>query len=783
MPENFNKSKQGIFDTVIRILIGICTLFALFLYIYGQFFVRNESMFASKCESFETEWAYTDPSGVTNTYGATESFDIKDVESIKLTSKLPEKIKDGYCLFVLTSKDMDVFIGDDLRNSYRISHSIFGRNVKGMWLPVTLRSGDAGKTITMIQSNYGKDTYKIHKMYLANRLGFAAHLISVNIIILTLGFATILFGGASLLICLVMRIRLRRGFPLWYLSLGIFGAAWWIIFDNPVYPFFFQNYFIDGIMEYVVQILLPFPFAAYVHTLYKEKYKRLFYTISILTILSFVSICTLHFTDLVPFNEAMPVIDVFLLIAAVYCFGVIAYESLVKKNRENYDVSFGFAFFAVFAVCEIIHLNLPVHQNDCLFVAVGLLVLLSFAVLHEIRRINAMRKETLQAQSANEAKTTFLANMSHEIRTPINAILGMDELILHEDTDVKVREYALNIKSAGNSLLEIISDVLDFAKIEQGKMDIFESGYETKTLINSIITMISVKTDEKGLSFVKNISEKLPSGFWGDEKRIREVMINLLSNAVKYTPGGSISLSIDHEMNNDKNAVLYIEIKDTGIGIKESDMNRLFKQFERLDHNKTRSIEGTGLGLAIAANLVKLMNGTIECESKYGEGTKFTVRIPQIVTDAAPIGDITNADAGALVKSRNKELHDFSGVKVLVVDDNNLNLKVAVGLLGVLKASVTKCTSGFEMLDHIKKEKFDIVLLDHMMPEMDGIEALRNAKRLAGNPNEKTPYIALTANAIAGAKQMYLEHGFSDYLSKPMKIEELSDVLYNILNK
>ncbi|MCR4787489.1 MAG: response regulator [Lachnospiraceae bacterium] len=770
-------------DNVIRFIMAVLTVFALLLFIYGQFVVRNESLYADECELFDGEWSYTGPDGKTCIYRTNDVFDISGVDTVRLSVTLPSEIREGNCLFFLTSRDLDVYIGDELRNSYRISRSVFGWNVKGMWLPVTLRSDDTGKTLTVVQNDYNRDTYKMRKVYLANRLGFFMHLIHDNTLILLFGLATVIFGLSITLVCLFYRIREKRGFPLWYLSLGVFGASCWIIFDNSTYPLFFQNYYIDGIMEYVVQMLLPFPFAAYINTLYKEKYKKLFNALSIVTILNFITVCTLHFLDILPFNLAMDIIDILLVLVAFYCFGIIIYESFVKKNRENYDIAFGFAVFAILCVAEIIHLNLPVHNNDCFLVAIGLLIILGFAVIHEVNRVNRMRKETLEAQSANQAKTTFLANMSHEIRTPINAILGMDELILHEDTDPKVREYAQSIKSAGNALLDIISDVLDFAKIEQGKMEIIESEYDSRNLINSVITMIGVKADEKGLNFIKDISKDLPSGFCGDEKRIREVMINLLNNAVKYTPSGSVSLTVKHEQKDDENTVLCINIKDTGIGIRESDMGRLFKQFERLDHNKTRSIEGSGLGLAIAANMIKLMDGTIECDSKYGEGTEFRVRIPQIITDPAPIGNIMSSDAEVADKEPAEELRDLSGIKVLVVDDNNLNLKVAIGLLGVLKASVTKCMSGFEMLDLIKKEKFDIVLLDHMMPDMDGIETLEKAKTLEDNPNRDTPYISLTANAIAGAREMYMEKGFSDYLSKPMKLEELSNVIYNNIKK
>ncbi len=769
--------KRHSFDTVIKICIGLCVLFTVILYIYGQFFVENDSLYANESEPYDAVWSYTGPDGVTKQYRTGDGFSVKDVNDVIMTTTLPDSIADGSCLFILTGKDLEAYIDGEVRNSYKLSYSVFGRNVKGVWVPITLRKTDAGKELTIVRPNYWLDEFNIGKVYIGNRLGFAMSLIHDNISILFLAFAIVVFGSVITLVCLAYRIKGRRAFPLWYLSLGVLAGTIWLLMDNYTYPLFFQNYFIDGITSFLVIMLLPFPFAAYVNTVLEKRYNTIYYVLSVLLIINFVALSILDFAGIADFNDTMLISNILMGIVALYCFGVLIYDRFAKGNRKNTLVSIGFSIFAFLAMAEIVHLNLPIHTNDGAFVAAGLLILLIFAVAHEILRISEMRAETIEAHKANQAKTTFLANMSHEIRTPINAILGMDELILREDTDPKVREYASNIKSAGTALLEIISDVLDFSKIEQGKMEIVDDEYDSRILINNIITMIEVKAAEKGLNLVKDISKDLPSKMIGDEKCLREVMINLLGNAVKYTPKGSVTFTVRGENVDDAHTLLFISVKDTGIGIKESDQSKLFKEFERLDHNKTKSIEGTGLGLAIAANLIRLMGGTIECESTYGVGTEFIVRIPQTVTDPAPIGDIGSASSPAAAKTSDENLADLAGINVLVVDDSIMNIKVASGLLGVLKATVVTCKSGAEMLDLITKEKYDIILLDHMMPGMDGIETLEKSRGTEGNLNSGTPYIALTANAIAGAREMYLENGFSDYLSKPMKIEELSAVI------
>lgn len=772
-----DKVKQYTADKIIQTCIGICVIFTVLIYIYGQFFVKNESLYANECEPYDAVWSYTDPNGVTSQYRTNEGFSVKNVNDVKLSTTLPENIGDGNCLFILTGKDLDAYVDGELRNSYRLSYSVFGRNVKGVWVPITLRRSDSGKELTIIRPNYWLDEFYPGEVYIGNRLGFAMTLIHDNLFVLFLGFALITFSVVITCICLVYRVRNRRTFPLWYLSTAVLAGALWLLLDNYSYPLFFQNYFVDGIVAYMAIMLLPFPFAAYTNSLLNNRYRKLYYPLCILIIANYIVLTLLHFLGIADYTETMLISNIILGIVAIYCFGVIIYDTFSVGHRENFYISIGFTVIVVLCIAEIIHLNLPVHTNDGAFAALGLLILLIVALIHEVKRISELRVVTLEAQNANQAKTTFLANMSHEIRTPINAILGMDELILREDTDPKIREYAMNIKGAGTALLEIISDVLDFSKIEQGKMDIVNAEYDSVLLINSIISMIGVKADEKGLDFVKDISETLPSRFVGDEKRIREIMINLLSNAVKYTPKGSITLTVRHENTDNDMAMLIISVKDTGIGIKDSDKDRLFKQFERLDYNKTRSIEGTGLGLAISANLIKLMGGTIDCSSTYGSGTEFIVKIPQLVTDPAPIGGIKTNSSVSAEDIQNEELADLSGVKVLVVDDNKMNLKVTGGLLGLLKADFTVCDSGTEMLKLITEQKFDVILLDHMMPVMDGIETLEKSKTLEGNLNKDTSYIALTANAIAGARDMYIGCGFSDYLSKPMKLEELSAVI------
>ena len=399
--------------------------------------------------------------------------------------------------------------------------------------------------------------------------------------------------------------------------------------------------------------------------------------------------------------------------------------------------------------------------------------------VYDLTKEKNMLQELVQA---NEAKSQFLANMSHEIRTPINGILGMDSMILKECKDENLREYAKNIQSAGQSLLSIINDILDISKIESGKLEILPIKYQLFSILNDCYNLTKVKIENKPVEFVLQINENLPSRLYGDEVRIRQIINNFLSNAVKYTKEGKITFCLDYEEISNEQIKLVISVTDTGIGIKEEDLGKLFESFTRIEEKRNRNIEGTGLGLNLTKNLVDLMGGEISVASTYGKGSCFTAKIPQKIVDATPMGDFGKRYQQYLNTSDDNTLSFFAPeAKILIVDDVEMNLKVAEGLLKETKIRIDTATSGMECLECVKMKQYDIVFLDHMMPEMDGIETLQNMKSLTDNPNRETPVIMLTANAIVGAKEEYLEAGFNDYLTKPIQEMALLEMILKYL--
>ena len=387
-----------------------------------------------------------------------------------------------------------------------------------------------------------------------------------------------------------------------------------------------------------------------------------------------------------------------------------------------------------------------------------------------------------QLVRANEAKSQFLANMSHEIRTPINGILGMDSMLLKECKDEVLREYAKNIQSAGQSLLSIINDILDISKIESGKLEILPIKYALFSILNDCYNLTKAKLQEKPLEFEIRVNENLPSWLYGDEVRIRQIINNFLSNAVKYTKQGKVTFCLDYEQKSDEQIQLVISVADTGIGIREEDLGKLFTSFTRIEEKRNRNIEGTGLGLSLTKNLVDLMGGEVIVESTYGRGSCFTARIPQKIVDATPMGDFSRRYQQYLSSSDDDAL-SFSApeAKILVVDDVEMNLKVVKGLLKETQIQIDTAASGRQCLERVKTTRYDVIFLDHMMPEMDGIETLQNMKLLKDNLNREVPVIMLTANAIVGAKEEYIQAGFTDYLTKPIQETELLAMLVKYL--
>ncbi|MCR5325097.1 MAG: response regulator [Lachnospiraceae bacterium] len=410
------------------------------------------------------------------------------------------------------------------------------------------------------------------------------------------------------------------------------------------------------------------------------------------------------------------------------------------------------------------------HKENCIY--------------YEKTMVHELEIEKTIAEETTRAKSAFLANMSHEIRTPINAVLGMNEMILRESGEENVLEYAENVRAAGNTLLGLINNILDFSKIEAGKMEIIPVEYDLSSMINDLVNIVQTNLEKKGLKLKLSINENTPRLLYGDEVRVKQVITNILTNAVKYTEKGSVTFCIDYERPADDpdNVLLHISVKDTGIGIRQEDMAKLFTEFERFEENRNRTIEGTGLGMNITQQLLEMMGSTLEVESVYGEGSNFHFNLKQKVIKWEPLGNYETSYHAAVSK-HNKYREKFTApdAVVLVVDDTETNLDVFKSLLKRTKMRIDTAISGYECLKFTHDTKYDVIFLDHMMPLKDGIETFHEMRAQEGGANLDTPAVCLTANAISGAREKYLAEGFNDYLTKPINADRLEELLMQYL--
>ncbi|MBQ6574490.1 MAG: response regulator [Lachnospiraceae bacterium] len=407
--------------------------------------------------------------------------------------------------------------------------------------------------------------------------------------------------------------------------------------------------------------------------------------------------------------------------------------------------------------------------------------LIFFDITDQKKQIDKMNELRIAADSASQAKSAFLANVSHEIRTPINVVQGMSEVIMRDYDDKKLLEYADNIQNAADQLLDLINGILDFSKIESGKITLSNAEYRVDDFFRDIVMVFEHKCDESNIKFKTDISESIPAVLYGDVLRLRQVATNLLSNAFKYTREGSVTLRARFERMTEEKGNLIFSVEDTGVGIRKEEIDKIFEVFVRLDERLNRSIEGTGLGLNITKKLVELMEGQIKVYSEYGQGSAFTVIIPQFIRSSRgeTIGTIRNKE---VIKNHVGVGFEAPEAKVLIIDDSKTNLIVAKALLRDTKAQITTGTSGDECLDQVNREHFDVIVLDHRMPGMDGVETLHKMKMMK-HRSQDSPVIMLTANAVNDAKDFYMRQGFTDFISKPITEQSICRMLLKYLPK
>ncbi len=731
------------------------------------------------------DWTITEPDGKVISAGSSFSTD-GDVDGVfTMTSTLPDNLKEGDRFCVVIGGDAAIYIDGKLRKDFIASRDILlpGGCVKRFYMLTPLYPSDSGAKITFVRTNTTRGGVLYQNTFVASETGLYSYLMSHYGLSFMLAEILLIFSLVTVIVSIVMRFVYRHRIEMLYGSMAILVISAWLITNSYLYPFMYGHYHIDGVLNYLFCLMMPYNLAFYMDGLQHGRYRKIMAGILMLSVASCIIWPVLHFSGIFSFPKALFYIDGVLALQVLIIMGVLVYETIRGNIKEYKYTAVGFTGFFICSIFEIVILNFQPIMQDDIPMLLGLAFLLILAVVQQMHDMRALREEGRRAVDLSEAKTRFLASMSHEIRTPINAVLGMNEMILRENKDPVIGEYAASVRSSGQMLLMLVNDVLDFSKIEAGKMEINEAPYRLSELLRSIMPMLKESADEKKLKLKTLILSDVADGQISDEFRIRQILINLVNNAIKYTDRGSVTIMIGGEDLAPDKVMLKLIVRDTGRGISEEGQKHLFEAFSRADIKKNRSIEGTGLGLAIVKSILDSMGGNISVTSKEGEGSEFLVRIPVGISDPELLKDDFMERSAPVISGENGCDYRAPDAKILVVDDNHSNLKL-VGLF-LKRAGIVPetCDSGKKAIEKCKETRYDLIFLDHMMPEMDGIETLHRIKTDEDSLNKDVTVLVLTANAVAGSRQIYLDAGFADYLTKPIDSLLLEQTVKKFLPK
>lgn len=765
------RSIKKIYIMLLVLLMGVCVFAAMGS--TNDVFMQNQ-----ECSEYISGWTYIRDDEEEISINKIP-IDIKSDKTFTISNTLPEDVSDN-TYFAIKSQDQIVTVYIDGRVVYAndyMKQRAFGKYDGRVWLFVPLTREYAGKDISVqIEGIYNVSNGRIDSMYIGNMMGIVYALLKVHGFALAMGLILLVLGCIFLSVFLIGRWSKFRWNNYLYLCYFSIAIAVWLICESGLGQFLCPDSLLLNILRYASIMLAPIPILFYTNEVEKNRFGGEFNLMCWVFIVNILAQTALYATQTCGLSQMVWVTHILILmtfITVLISLYVKYKETGIKSIKNNFE---GLIALFVFSAAEAFNYYLMDYTNVGNYVAVGVMIYVIILSHGSTSDRLEQEREKIVAVSQNQAKTNFLARMSHEIRTPMNAIIGMNDMILNENINDDVRRYAINIKNSANVMMALLSDVLDFSKIENGKMEIVNVSYKLFNLLRDVIGITQVTANNKKLKFIYEIDENIPSGYMGDEVRIRQVLLNILNNAVKYTEKGYVKMTFNCETNG-FDALFTIKVEDTGIGIKKEDIGKIFDTFERLDSMKNIKVEGFGLGLTITKQLLDLMGGTIEIQSEYGKGSVFTVRLNQKIVDRKPMEPLNEENIVNSSSDRNQIEGKYAGKRILAVDDNVVNLQVVAGLLKPSKARVDGVLSGDKCLSAMARYHYDLILMDHRMPGMDGVETL---KYIRGNPvNNGIPVIALTANAVEGAREDFLAEGFDDYISKPISAKKF----YTIIDK
>lgn len=779
--QNNSKEQSNRMMKTIHYILGFFLLFTLLFCVIGEFVMPAEiPSEQGTCKEMEAEWVRVYPDGSRESVVLPGLWKEERSETVRVETTLSEKQESTWGCIRGSQQDVRVFVDGELREEYSTKDTrIFGKNSASAYVFFKINQADAGKVLAIETVSDSSYSGRVNQVLVGEKQDIVNNFIKESGLILVVAFTTAVISIISVVVSIILRMIHKKEIDIVYLGLGTLLTSLIMITESLIRQFYLPNITIATDVGFFATKLAPYPFLIYVNLIQGKRYQKLHIPVLICIIVNFVVSTGLHVFGIMDFLDTMNIDYIVIVVALVVGGGTLLADLIKHKMREYREVAFGFIAIIIASLWEVYMVYLPGQEGGFVF-CIALCFLLLMASLKTGRNMQAIEKERQRAIVTGEAKAQFLAHMSHEIRTPINTIIGMNEMILRENRDETIKEYACNIESTSKHLLGLINDVLDFSKIDAGKLEITPVHFSLNGMLNLVVQELKMKAENKGLHADVRIDPSLPKTLLGDELRIRQIMSNLTSNAIKYTKEGMVTFTVEGRRS-EKEFELYFSVADTGIGIREEDIGSLFESFQRIEEEKNRHIEGTGLGLAITKQLVDLMEGSISVESKYGEGSCFVVRLPlQIVEQALPEEKpavIPKESREMEATAKNEEPLFMPGATVLAVDDNEMNLKVVQLLLKRTGIQVDVASGGTECLVRCRQKKYDLILMDHMMPEPDGIETLHLLRGETDNLNCNTKVIMLTANAIAGSEEQYRKEGFADYLSKPLVAADLEEML------
>ena len=756
----------------------ILYIFVVGLMIYGENFWPDERNYTDfSLEDYSDGWQRLDADGSYKDIVVPGEYEMSVSDRLVIQKKITGVFADRlYVSFDSEKQDVYAYINDKLVYEYSTKDTrMFGNNSPGALMFIPVKKADEGRMLRV--ELIGNNNYSgvLDKISIGTQLGITLDLFEKEKLSLFLAGLLIMLGLIAFIIGVIVKLSYNKTLPLFYSGWAVMCAGLWALSESTTRQFIAPNFSLISYITYISLMMLPFVMSMYFDRLQECRY-RIFYMISeVLTIFVGYLGIVLQFFNKTDLSGVLPFAFIGILLAIGIFIVTLISDFIQGYIKRLLPETVGIIGAMIAGVVQIIaYKNHPTSMNRVI-ILFGLLFMIVMSYIKSLRNVRIMERDMYAAVQAQEASTAFLTRMSHEMRTPINAILGMNKMILRESKEENILDYARDVNGAGNYLLSIVNEVLDLAKVNAGKIEIEEEDYELLDMVRECYALVRPRAKASRLAFEVDMSDVLPSVLRGDKERIIQVITNLLTNAVKYTPEGRITLSVNGKIFEGR-LLLIVKVADTGIGVEEKNIPYLFDSFRRVNEFQHKKIEGTGLGLTITKQLIDLMDGSISVESEVGKGTTFTVVIPQEIRSIEPCGVFSMGPNGDRRVADRHEVFDILG-KILVVDDVAINLRVFSMLLKNTDIVVDTAISGAEAIEKIKSTKYDMILIDHLMPGMDGVELKGILDSLESNPNKDTPLIMQTANAVVGAKEEYERLGFDDYIEKPIKEEELRKLL------